>query len=202
MTASPLRNERLARRNRATAIGFAGLVVGMVGLAYASVPLYRIFCQATGFNGTTQRAAAAPRQAGDQVIEVRFDANVSGGLNWSFRPGQLSVRLKLGEERLAYYRATNLSDRAITGSAVFNVSPPQAGAYFNKIQCFCFTEQTLAPGESEDMPVSFFVDPAIADDKDLVKLTTITLSYTFYPVDKPSRTSALADPASAPANAN
>jgi cytochrome c oxidase assembly protein subunit 11 len=201
MTGSHL-SARLARRNRATAIGFAGLVAGMVGLAYASVPLYRIFCQVTGFNGTTQRAAAPPRQAGDQVIEVRFDANVSGGLNWSFRPEQLGVRLKLGEERLAFYRATNLSDRTITGSAVFNVSPPLAGAYFNKIQCFCFTEQTLAPGESQDMPVSFFVDPAIADDKDLVKLTTITLSYTFYPVDKPSRTSALTDPAHAPANAN
>ena len=200
MTGSPPRNDRLARRNRVTAIGFAGLVAGMLGLAYASVPLYRIFCQVTGFNGTTQRAAVAPKQTIDRIIEVRFDANISNSLNWYFKPEQLSMKLKLGEQGLAFFRARNLSQRTTTGSAVFNVSPPQAGAYFNKIQCFCFTEQTLAPGESQDMPVSFFVDPSITRDKDLATLTTITLSYTFYPVDKPSLTSALAD--RAPANAD
>jgi cytochrome c oxidase assembly protein subunit 11 len=200
MSATPRDNDRMARRNRVTALGAAGLVVAMLGLAYASVPLYRIFCQVTGFNGTTQRAAAAPQRVSDRTMTVRFDANVSSGLDWSFRPEQVSIRLKLGEERLAFYRATNLSNHAVTGSAVFNVSPPRAGAYFNKIQCFCFTEQTLEAGESADMPVSFFVDPDIATDKDLMMLDTITLSYTFYPAAEPTRTSELDKPTPAKAD--
>ena len=194
----PSSGERTTRRTGLTAAACVVFVAFMVGMSFAAVPLYRIFCQVTGFNGTTQRAAVAPKQTIDRIIEVRFDANISNSLNWYFKPEQLSMKLKLGEQGLAFFRARNLSRRTTTGSAVFNVSPPQAGAYFNKIQCFCFTEQTLAPGESQDMPVSFFVDPSITRDKDLATLTTITLSYTFYPVDEPSLTSALAD--RAPAN--
>lgn len=192
----------LRRRNRLTAAAFAGLALGMVGLAYASVPLYRLFCQVTGFGGTAQRAAAAPDHALERTIEVRFDANTGGGLAWEFRPERVRVEVRLGEEMLAHYRVRNLSSRPLTGTAVFNVSPPQAGAYFNKIECFCFTEQTLEAGASANLPVSFFVDPGIADDKDLARLPAITLSYTFYPVDKPSRTSAVVGSERSPASAN
>jgi cytochrome c oxidase assembly protein subunit 11 len=192
----------LERRKRLTAAAAGGLAVAMVGLAYASVPLYRLFCQVTGFDGTPLRAAAAPATANERTIEVRFDANIGNGLAWEFRPERVSMRVRLGEETLAVYRVRNLTDHALTGTAIFNVSPPQAGAYFNKIECFCFTEQTLHAGASAELPVSFFVDPAIAADKDLAKLSAITLSYTFYPVAKPSRTSAIADDRQASASAN
>jgi cytochrome c oxidase assembly protein subunit 11 len=119
-------------------------------------------------------------------MTVRFDANTAASLGWNFRAEQLEVKVRVGEERMAYYRATNTSDRTVTGSSIFNVTPVSAGAYFNKIQCFCFTEQTLKPGESVDFPVVFFIDPAVADDRDLDNVDTITLSYTFYPVDKPN----------------
>jgi cytochrome c oxidase assembly protein subunit 11 len=161
----------------------------MVGLSYAAVPLYRLFCQVTGFGGTTQRADAAPARATDSNVSVRFDANTSGNLAWSFHAVQTSMTVKVGEQTMAYYRATNVSDQPVTGSAVFNVTPVQAGAYFNKIQCFCFTEQTLKPGESIEMPVSFFVDPDMLDDPDGAGIKEITLSYTFYPVDKPKAVS-------------
>jgi cytochrome c oxidase assembly protein subunit 11 len=159
-------------------------VVAMVGLTYASVPLYRMFCQATGFGGTTQRAETAPAQSLGQTVSVRFDANTSDKLNWAFHPLQAPVTVKFGEQSMAYYEAVNRSDETLTGTAVFNVTPPQAGAYFNKIQCFCFTEQTLKPGEKIEMPVSFFVDPDMLDDADAAGIEEITLSYTFYPVDK------------------
>jgi cytochrome c oxidase assembly protein subunit 11 len=182
------------RRNIRTATLAAGVALGMAGLSYASVPLYALFCQVTGFGGTTQRAEAAPAEVLDRLVTVRFDSNAAGGLGWNFRPEQLEMTLRLGAEGLAHYRATNLSGRTVTGSAIFNVTPDSAGAYFNKIQCFCFTEQTLQPGESMDFPVVFFVDPAMADDPDLAHVNTITLSYTFYPVDKPDTLSEAASP--------
>ncbi len=182
--AAPLDN-----RNRRVAVISASVALGMVGLAYASVPLYRMFCQVTGFGGTTQRAEQAPAKATDKTIIVRFDANTSGALDWSFHAMQTEEKTVIGEQMMAYYKATNTSDKTLTGSAVFNVSPPQAGAYFNKIQCFCFTEQTLKPGESVDMPVVYFVDPDLLNDPDAAGIKEITLSYTFYPVDKPKAVS-------------
>ncbi len=181
-------------RNRKVAFLSALLVAAMVGLAYASVPLYRLFCQVTGFDGTTQRAEKAPDKTVERIMTIRFDANTSPDLPWVFEPVQRSLDVKVGEENFAYYRATNTSDHTVTGSAVFNVAPATAGAYFNKIQCFCFTKQTLKPGQSIQLPVSFFVDPAIVDDHGLDKLLTITLSYTFYPVDTPNNVSATEKP--------
>lgn len=176
-------------RNRRLALISASVAIGMVGLAYASVPLYRMFCQVTGFGGTTQRAEQAPAEATGKTIKVRFDANTSGALDWSFHAMQTEEKVVIGEQMMAHYKATNTSDKVLTGSAVFNVSPPQAGAYFNKIQCFCFTEQTLKPGESVDMPVVYFVDPDLLNDPDAAGIKEITLSYTFYPVDKPKAVS-------------
>jgi cytochrome c oxidase assembly protein subunit 11 len=184
MTIPTAENANSRRRNRRVAFGAAGVALAMVGLAYASVPLYRLFCQATGFAGTTQRADQAPAAATDRQMTIRFDANTAGSLPWSFHPEQLEVTVKVGEQNLAFYKARNLSDRTVKGSAVFNVTPGEAGAYFTKVDCFCFTEQRLGPGESMDMPVAFFVDPAIEQDPDLRTLTTITLSYTFYPADE------------------
>ena len=175
---------RQMSRNARVVLMSTATVVAMVGLTYASVPLYRLFCQVTGFGGTTQRAETAPQQVLDKTVSVRFDANTSGKLEWTFHPVQPSVKVKFGEQSMAYYEAVNRSDKTLTGSAVFNVTPVQAGAYFNKIQCFCFTEQTLKPGEKIEMPVSFFVDPDMLDDADAAGIEEITLSYTFYPVDK------------------
>ncbi|HVF94475.1 MAG TPA: cytochrome c oxidase assembly protein [Sphingomonas sp.] len=157
-------------------IGFMG------GLAFASVPLYRMFCEATGFNGTTQRALAAPG-AVDGRIRVDFDANVAKKLPWRFSPESPSETIDIGARDMAFFTATNTSDKPVTGTATFNVTPATAGKYFTKIQCFCFTEQTLKPGETVRMPVIFFVDPKILKDPDAASIDTITLSYTFYPVD-------------------
>ena len=170
-----------ARRNVRTALACASLVAGMVGLAYASVPLYKLFCQVTGLGGTPGIEAAAPEQATDIDFTVRFDANINPTLPWTFKPVQRVVNLKLGEEGLAFYTATNNSDHPITGTATFNVTPLKIGQYFVKIDCFCFTEQTLQPGETVDMPVTFYVDPEIRQDRSTEEVTTITLSYTFYP---------------------
>ena len=162
---------------------FAGVgVCCMGGLGYASVPLYRMFCQATGLNGTTQRAAAAPG-AVDRQVRVDFDTNVSPKLAWTFRPENRSETVAVGARDMAFFTATNNSDHPITGTATFNVSPAQAGKYFTKIQCFCFTQQTLKPHETVRMPVIFFVDPKMLKDPDAADVDTITLSYTFYPVD-------------------
>ena len=182
------------RRNMRTAAIAATVAAAMLGLAYASVPLYRLFCQTTGFGGTTQRADAAPLSASERSISIRFDANTAASLGWTFNPEQLEMKVKLGEQAMATYRATNTTGRTVTGSAVFNVTPVSAGVYFNKIQCFCFTEQTLGPGESAQLPVVYFVDPAIAEDAETNLIDTITLSYTFYPVDKPKTVSAVAMP--------
>ena len=170
------------RKNRRVGLMAAAGALAMLGAGYASVPLYRLFCQVTGYGGTTQRADAA-KVAGIKVagkmIRVRFDANVAPGLPWQFRPEQVTQDMKVGERKLATYDAHNLSGRPITGTAIFNVSPEQAGRYFNKIQCFCFTEQKLMPGQEVRMPVIYYVDPAILDDPGAKNIEEITLSYTF-----------------------
>jgi cytochrome c oxidase assembly protein subunit 11 len=167
--------------NLRTAVAMAGLALTMAGVSFAAVPLYRWFCQVTGYGGTTQRAERAPEQAGERWVTVRFDANVSGnGLLWRFEPLERSVRVRVGEERIVFYRATNEARVATTGTATFNVTPHKVGGYFQKIACFCFQEQTLEPGQSMDMPVSFFVDPALFADRSAADVTTITLSYTFF----------------------
>lgn len=180
----------LDRAKRRTGLMAALLAVAMIGLAYASVPLYRLFCQATGFGGTTgvAEAAAVPgaatlRALGGRTVKMRFDSNVAPGMPWRFAPVERETRIKIGEKRLAFFTATNLSASPTTGRAIFNVSPDVAGAYFRKIECFCFTEQTLAGGETVQMPVTYFVDPAILDDPDAKKIDEITLSYTFLPVE-------------------
>ncbi len=180
-------------KNRRVALSAAAGFFAMVGLAYASVPLYKIFCQSTGFGGTTQRAAKAPDNATDKFISVRFDANISSGLGWRFQPKQITMRVKIGEQNIALFVAENLGDKVSTGSAVYNVSPPIAGAFFDKIQCFCFTKQTLKPGETVEFPVVFFVDPAMLKDADGKGMEEITLSYTFYPADSPQLAQAQAN---------
>ena len=172
----------VASKNSRTALMMALVAAFMVGLAFASVPLYRMFCELTGFDGTPRRAEKAPGAVAGPV-GVRFDANVHPGLPWRFEPEQQTVEIAPGARTKIFYRAQNLSARPITGQAVFNVSPDQAGKYFNKIECFCFTEQTLKPGQSVDMPVVFFVDPKILKDEDTKDVHEITLSYTFYPVE-------------------
>ncbi len=168
------------RRNARTGVVLAGIVAGMVGLSFASVPLYRLFCQVTGYGGTTQIAAAAPGAVTERVIKVRFNADIAPGLPWSFKPVQREIALKVGESGLAYYRARNLAAEAVTGTSTFNVTPLKAGRYFSKVQCFCFDEQRLEAGQELDMAVSFFVDPEILSDRNLDEVKTITLSYTFF----------------------
>lgn len=170
-------------KNKRVALLAGALGLGMLGLAFASVPLYSLFCRVTGFAGTTQRAEASPNQVLDQQVTIRFDANVSEKLKWHFRADDSLVSVRLGEQKLAHYRATNSGTTDTVGTAVFNVTPESAGAYFNKLQCFCFTEQKLKPGETADMPVVFFVDPAMAKDPETKDIREITLSYTFYPAD-------------------
>lgn len=173
----------MARLSKNSSVAFSAfaLVCTMLGLSFAAVPFYKAFCQATGFGGTTQRADAAPAQATEKMISIRFDANTSGALSWDFQPRQTEMKIKIGEQALAFFDAKNIGTTTLTGSAVFNVTPPAAGAYFNKIQCFCFTKQSLNAGESKEFPVSYFVDPAILDDADAKGIDEITLSYTFYP---------------------
>ena len=169
------------RRTRMTAAALTGVVAGMLGLSFASVPLYRMFCQATGYDGTprTEDVVRPSGIAAEQVL-VRFDSNVNSALPWRFQPAQREVRVHLGEEKLVHFTARNLSGQPITGTATFNVVPEKAAQYFNKIECFCFSEQTLAPGQEVWMPVVFFVDPALAQDATARDAATITLSYTFY----------------------
>ena len=171
---------RLSRQKAVTAALLGGLVAGMVGLSFAAVPLYRIFCQVTGFEGTTQRASAPPGQVASRVITVRFNADTDPALPWRFEPAQTALKVKVGEEATAFYRAKNLARESVVGQAVFNVTPLKAGLYFDKIQCFCFSEQRLSAGESADMPVVFFVNPDLLKDRNMDDVDTITLSYTFY----------------------
>ena len=174
----------VTHKNRAVATRMALFALAMLALAFASVPLYRAFCQVTGFGGTTMKADAAPGAVAGQ-IGVRFDANIDPALPWKFEPVQETVRIHPGARTTIYYQATNYTARSTTGQAIFNVTPESAGKYFSKIECFCFTEQTLKPGESVKMPVIFFVDPKLRDDPDTKHIDEITLSYTFYPVENP-----------------
>lgn len=168
--------------NKRTGALLAGVALTMVGLSFASVPLYRLFCQATGFGGTTQVAAAAPMTIADRVMTVRFNADVDPRLPWRVAPTQTALSLKVGEIGLGLYRARNLTARAVTGTATFNVTPLKAGRYFSKIACFCFDQQRLEAGEEVDMAVSFFVNPAMLEDRNLEDVKTITLSYSFFRV--------------------
>jgi cytochrome c oxidase assembly protein subunit 11 len=188
----------LHRRDKIVAVSCGLFVAAMVGAAYASVPLYNWFCRVTGFNGTTQVATSAPGTVLDHKITVRFDANTGPGLPWRFEPEQRSIDVRIGEVVTVNYLVINETARAITASATYNVVPLNMGAYFQKINCFCFTEQTLKPGEKREMPVVFYIDPAIVKDADGAELNTITLSYTFYPQREPSRPVADSAPAKRP----
>ena len=179
------------RRNRRMAAALVAVPLAMGALAWASAPLYRLFCQVTGFGGTPGIAAEAPQAAADApTIEIRFNADIAPDLDWRFGPVERAITVRLGEPALAFYRAENLGDEPVIGAATFNVTPLKAGAYFSKIDCFCFTEQRLGPGESADMPVSFFVDPEIAEDPNVRDVGTITLSYTFFRAEEQSADSA------------
>ena len=170
----------LRQRKAGTVAVLLLLLAGMTGLTAASVPLYRIFCRVTGYQGTTQRVTADSRTVVDRIVTVRFNTNVDRDMPWSFTAPE-PIKLKLGETGLVFFKARNNSSEPLTGTAVFNVTPDQAGRYFDKIQCFCFTSQTLKAGQEAEMPVSFFVDPKILADRDARDVHTITLSYTFYP---------------------
>jgi cytochrome c oxidase assembly protein subunit 11 len=186
-TSKPIKPAPRLTRDAVVAATCGFVVVLMVAASYAAVPFYNWFCRATGFNGTTQVATSAPSTAPlARTIAVRFDSNVSGGLPWKFEPEQTEIKVHIGEVVTVYYNVTNQSARTTTGQAAYNVAPLNVGAYFQKINCFCFTEQTFAPGESRQMPVVFYVDPQIASDHDNDGLNTITLSYTFYPVREPA----------------
>jgi cytochrome c oxidase assembly protein subunit 11 len=168
------------RRNRLVVTGLMGLVIAMGGLAIASVPLYRLFCQVTGYGGATQRAEAAPEAVPGKTITVRFNADIAPDLPWTFQPVQQEVTLEIGATGLAFYRVQNNSNMRIVGNATFNVTPYDVGYYFNKLECFCFTEQVLDPGQSAELPVTFFVDPEILKDAEAKEVHTVTLSYTFF----------------------
>lgn len=177
------------KSNVKTALMAGAIAIGMVGMGFAAVPLYRVFCQVTGFGGTTMRvseAQAATVQAVGKTVVVRFDAN-QRGLPWEFKPERPTDTVSIGARDMSVFIAKNLSDQPVTGTATFNVTPAQAGKYFNKIQCFCFTEQTLKAGEQIRMPVLYYVDPKIITDPDTKDIEEITLSYTFYPVDQPGQ---------------
>lgn len=180
-THSSFDNKQHIDKNRRVAFVAGGVALAMVALAFASAPLYDLYCRVTGFGGTTQRADAAPSQPlAGRMMTIRFDASVNRGLDWQFEAPAQAVKMPIGETGLAFYSARNLSDTPVVGTATFNVSPPQAGAYFAKIDCFCFTRQVLEPGQSAELPVTFFIDPEIIDDPELDGVNTITLSYTFF----------------------
>jgi cytochrome c oxidase assembly protein subunit 11 len=182
------------RRHSILALSLVGLVAGMVGLSFASVPLYRVFCQMTGYGGVPQRAEKAPGEVLDRTVTIRFDGNVDRSLPWTFAPAQQTMDVKIGETALAFFKASNNSSVPVSGRAIFNVSPELAGRYFTKIECFCFKQQTLAAGQTVDMPVTFFVDPKFVDDEDTKDISEITLSYTFYRSDEPNPPAAAAAP--------
>jgi cytochrome c oxidase assembly protein subunit 11 len=174
-------------RHRTVGVLCASLALGMIGASFAAVPLYSLYCKVTGYAGTTQRVEKASTTVLDRTVTVHFDANVASGLPWTFQPEQQKLQVKIGENTLAFYKAINNSDHPITGTAVFNVAPDSVGLHFNKVQCFCFTEQTLAPGQAADLAVSFYIDPKYVDDDDTKNLTELTLSYTFYPAAAPKQ---------------
>jgi len=195
----PTQSQR-RRRNGATVLLLVSVVAVMTGLAFASVPLYRLFCQATGLGGTTQRAAAAPTKETVAVVTIRFDAETAPGLGWEFRPLQSKVTVHPGEQQKIFYRAVNNTAEPVTGRATYNVTPAKAGIYFDKLQCFCFSEQQLAPGQSADMGVVFFVDPDILTDPNTTDVHTITLSYTMFPAHRAARPTASAAPSASSVN--
>jgi cytochrome c oxidase assembly protein subunit 11 len=178
---------RATRRDLVVAFACGGFVAAMVGVSYAAVPLYSWFCRTTGFGGTTQVSRSAPAHISARQITVRFDSNIAAGLPWSFEPERRTVDVHLGEVMTVNYKVTNEAARVTTGQAGYNVSPPTAGIYFEKINCFCFTQQTMKPGETRDMAVVFYVDPKLAKDSEEDALKEITLSYTFYPVREPEQ---------------
>ncbi|WP_428641864.1 cytochrome c oxidase assembly protein [Roseibium sp.] len=187
MVSNARNTQELSKSNRKVAVVCASVFVCMIGAAYAAVPLYNLFCSVTGFGGTTQVAEAASDVVIDRTITVRFDGNVNHELSWKFKPGQRSVTMRMGETAQIHYEATNTGSKTTVGTSTFNVSPPTAGIYFNKLECFCFTEQALKAGESVEMPVVFFVDPDMDKDPELKHVKEITLSYTFFPVEQPER---------------
>lgn len=185
MTASPT-----DKRHRRVAFGVAGIVLVMGGLSFASVPLYDMFCKVTGYGGTPRVAALAGVERGTRDIVVRLDANVAPGLPWKFEAETTQMTLRTGETATVFYKVRNMSSGDTAGTAAYNVSPDQAGSFFNKIACFCFTEQKLGPGESLDMPVVFFLDPALEKDETMQNVSSVTLSYTFFPVKAPAKVGA------------
>jgi cytochrome c oxidase assembly protein subunit 11 len=193
MTAPAPPPPRQRRGSRVLAFSLFGVIIGMVGLSFAAVPLYRAFCEATGFDGTPQIGPAASPGVVDQKIAVRFNADTNPALPWRFLPDQNEVKVRLGEEQVAFYHARNLDSGPVTGVATYNVTPEKAAKYFHKTACFCFNEQTLAAGQEMEFPLSFWVDPAIATDPNTADVKTITLSYTFFrSLDDAARTGALA----------
>jgi cytochrome c oxidase assembly protein subunit 11 len=188
MTASNDNRKPSTLRRDVSVAAVCGVVVAsMIGAAYASVPFYNWFCRTTGFGGTTQVSEKAPDHVLKRTVVIRFDSNVAPGLPWKFEPEKNEMTVHVGEVATAHYKVTNLAAREITGQAGYNVAPPQVGAYFSKINCFCFTQQTMKPGETREMTVVFYVDPSIVKDSDMDTLNTITLSYTFYRIPNPEK---------------
>lgn len=170
-------------RNRRVGVVFLGLALGMLGMAYAAVPLYQLFCQVTGYGGTPQIVDLSDVKVLDRTIKVRFNASTHRDMPWEFRPQQNAQELKIGAQGLAYYEAYNPTSKPIVGRATYNVAPFKAGSYFAKVECFCFTEQRLEPGQRVSMPVLYYIDPEIVDDSYMSDVTEITLSYTFFALD-------------------
>lgn len=187
------------KQNGRVALRLVGVVVVMGALAWAAVPFYDWFCRVTGYGGTTNVASAGSDVVLDEYVTVRFDANTERDMPWTFRPMVREMKLKIGETGLMFYEAYNPSDVPVAGTASYNVAPDLAGYYFSKIECFCFTQQVLMPGERVEMPVSFFVDPDLVEDRDAGRIREITLSYTFYQTELPEEQAALVQPAAAPA---
>jgi cytochrome c oxidase assembly protein subunit 11 len=201
MNTQPPPPSRKTGRDLMIAFACGGFVAMMIGVSYAAVPLYSWFCRTTGFGGTTQVSHAAPGEVTGRTVTVRFDSNVAPGLPWAFEPERRTIDVKLGEVVTVYYSVTNQTARVTTGQAGYNVTPPTIGRYFEKINCFCFTEQTMKPGEKRDMAVVFYVDPKLAADTEQDTLNNITLSYTFYPAATPEQPVAASVP-SLPSAAN
>jgi cytochrome c oxidase assembly protein subunit 11 len=185
--------QSLSNRNRKTGLTILAIVIGMIALAYASVPLYNIFCRVTGFGGTTQVAANTTGEVLERMMNVKFTGNTERNMPWAFRPDIREVDVKVGAKKLISYSAKNMASIPITGTAVFNVTPAKAGKYFNKIECFCFTEQILQPDEKVNMPVVFFIDPAIMNDRTMDDVKTITLSYSFFKTESQELDKAMED---------
>ena len=182
-----MKMERDSKKNLSLALNLLMIVVGMLALSYASVPIYRLFCKVTGYGGTTQESVKGPDTIFDRTLTIRFNADTDPNLPWNFKQGESEVTVKVGEQKLTHYTAENRSNKALTGRAIYNVIPFSAGSYFVKMECFCFKEQTLQPHQKVNMPVVFYIDPAIMKDPEMKNVTTITLSYTFFPVKTDSK---------------